>query len=77
MDRDRLRPSGDLGPPFVQQRCGHRGGRPLRLGTGGPGHPVAGAAKLADLTPNSTLRTARTPGDLRAWGDLAAAFVNE
>ena len=42
---------------------------------GDPGHPVATAERLHDLIPDSALSVARTPGELRSWGDRTTGFL--
>ena len=44
---------------------------------GDPGHPVATAERLHDLIPGSALSVARTPGELRSWGDQTIDFLSE
>jgi 3-oxoadipate enol-lactonase len=43
---------------------------------GDPGHPVATAERLHDLIPGSALSIARTPDELRSWGDRTTGFLS-
>jgi pimeloyl-ACP methyl ester carboxylesterase len=43
---------------------------------GDPGHPVSTAERLHELIPGSALHVARTPAELRTWGDRTVAFVS-
>ena len=43
---------------------------------GDPAHPVATAERLHDLIPGSALSVARTPGELRSWGDRTTGFLS-
>ena len=50
----------------------------LLLAWGGdPVHPVSTAQQLAAILPAARLHVADTPEQLRTWGDLAAAFLDE
>ena len=42
---------------------------------GDPGHPVATAERLHDLIPGSALHVARTPAELRTWGERTVGFL--
>jgi 3-oxoadipate enol-lactonase len=42
---------------------------------GDPGHPVDTAERLHDLIPGSTLHVARTPEEVKTWGDRTAGFL--
>ena len=44
---------------------------------GDPVHPVATAEQLAEILPAARLEVARTPEELRQWGELAVAFLND
>jgi 3-oxoadipate enol-lactonase len=44
---------------------------------GDPVHPVSTAEQLAGLIPSARLHVARTPEELRTWGEVAAAFLDE
>jgi pimeloyl-ACP methyl ester carboxylesterase len=44
---------------------------------GDPVHPVATAEQLASVIPAARLHVARTPEELRTWGEVAVAFLNE
>jgi pimeloyl-ACP methyl ester carboxylesterase len=43
--------------------------------SGDPGHPVATAERLQDLIPDSALHIARTPAELRTWGEHTVGFL--
>jgi 3-oxoadipate enol-lactonase len=50
----------------------------LLLAWGGdPVHPVSTAQQLAETLPAARLHVADTPEQLRGWGGVAAAFLNE
>jgi 3-oxoadipate enol-lactonase len=50
----------------------------LLLAWGGdPVHPVSTAQQLAETLPAARLHVADTPEQLRAWGQMAAAFLSE
>ena len=50
----------------------------LLLAWGGdPVHPVSTAQQLAEALPAARLHVADTPEQLRTWGDVAAAFLDE
>ena len=42
---------------------------------GDPGHPLATAERLHDLVPGSALHVARTPAELRTWGERTVGFL--
>jgi hypothetical protein len=42
---------------------------------GDPGHPVSTAERLHGLIPGSALHVARTPAELRTWGDRTVDFL--
>jgi 3-oxoadipate enol-lactonase len=44
---------------------------------GDPVHPVATAQQLADILPAARLHVARTPEELRGWGEITVAFLTE
>jgi 3-oxoadipate enol-lactonase len=44
---------------------------------GDPGHPVSTAERLHALIPGSELHVARTPDELRTWGERAARFLGD
>jgi pimeloyl-ACP methyl ester carboxylesterase len=44
---------------------------------GDPGHPVSTAERLHALVPGSVLHVARTPDELRTWGERAARFLGD
>jgi 3-oxoadipate enol-lactonase len=44
---------------------------------GDPVHPVATAQQLADILPSARLHVARTPEELRQWGEITTTFLNE
>ena len=44
---------------------------------GDPGHPVSTAERLHALVPGSEMHVARTPAELRTWGDRTVRFLGE
>lgn len=42
---------------------------------GDPGHPVSTVERLHELIPGSALHVARTPAELRTWGDRTLDFL--
>ena len=43
---------------------------------GDPGHPVSTAQRLHELMADSDLHVARTPSELRSWGDRTVQFLS-
>lgn len=45
--------------------------------SGDPGHPLSTARSLATTIPDARLETADTPGQLRRWPEVVAAFLRD
>ncbi|HEY0340102.1 MAG TPA: hypothetical protein VGC34_04795, partial [Steroidobacteraceae bacterium] len=45
--------------------------------SGDPVHPLSTARQLVETLPDARLYVADTPEQLRTWGDVAAAFLND
>ena len=65
--------SSDL--PNPRQIAGIRTPTLILAWTDDPGHPVATAERLHDLIPGSALHIARTPAELRTWGEHTVGFL--
>ena len=65
--------ASDLPPP--EQIAGIREPTLILAWDGDPGHPVATADRLHDLIPGSALHIARTPAELRTWGERTVEFL--
>ena len=65
--------ASDLPPP--DQIAAIRTPTLLLAWDGDPGHPVSTAQRLHELIPGSALHVARTPAELRTWGERTVGFL--